>query len=377
MAPPRLCSDYPTPPPVPDFKPGEKYHARNRMWQGIPSIERAINGRLWATWYSGGKQEDNDNYVLLVTSDDDGRTWSDPVAVVDPPGLTRAWDPCLWHDPRGRLWWTWTQTTPMPGEAWDGRGGVWVMTTENSGDPAPRWSEPRRIGHGVALNKPVFSAGGEWLLPVTIWWMFEQFAELNATRAPGLLCSSDEGATWERRGSAVFDDRVFDEPMVVERRDGTLWMLVRTRSGIAESFSADRGVTWSRGRPSALGGPSSRFHVRRLASGRLLLVNHFGNPDRKRSHLTALLSEDDGVTWPHRLLLDDRAPVSYPDAIEGPGGRLYVIYDFDRYGAREVCMAVVSEEDILAGRLASPQSRLKGLVSKGGARLSSDRSAST
>ena len=33
-----------------------------------------------------------------------------------------------------------------------------------------------------------------------------------------------------------------------------------------------------------------------------------------RSHLTALLSEDDGQTWPYYLLLDERNEVSYPDA---------------------------------------------------------------
>ena len=29
-------------------------------------------------------------------------------------------------------------------------------------------------------------------------------------------------------------------------------------------------------------------------------------------------SDDDGATWPHHLLLDERTNVSYPDAIETP-----------------------------------------------------------
>jgi len=362
----RHISDFPSPQVKPDCNPGDKYAARNRRWQGIPSIERAANGRLWATWYSGGKGEDNDNYVLLVASDDDGRTWSDPVAVIDPPGMVRAWDPCLWHDPAGRLWWTWTQSCPMPGEAWDGRGGVWATVTENSGDLRPDWAEPRRIAHGVALNKPIFTSGGEWLLPTAVWWFFEQFRDLDAMRKPGVVCSTDEGRSWEWRGGAVVDERVFDEPMTVEKRDGTLWMLVRTRTGIAESFSMDRGVSWSRGRPSQFAGPSSRFHFRRLASGRLMLVNHLGNPDRKRSHLTVMLSDDDGDTWPHRLLLDERTRVSYPDMVEGPEGVFHVVYDFNRHGEREIYMAVLAEDDILAGRPQSPETRLKVLVNRAG-----------
>jgi len=55
-------------PVAPDFDPGEKYAAANRNWQGIPSIERAANGRLWATWHSGGTGETNANYALLVRS---------------------------------------------------------------------------------------------------------------------------------------------------------------------------------------------------------------------------------------------------------------------------------------------------------------------
>ena len=353
-------------PPVVCLEPGAEYASSNRRWQGIPSLERAADGRLWATWYSGGLREDNDNYVLLVTSNDDGQTWSEPVVVIDPKGMTRAWDPCLWHDPLGRLWLFWTQSCPMRGEAWDGRGGVWALVTEDSGPAKPQWSEPRRIAHGIALNKPIVASGGEWLLPSAIWWFFEQFRDLDAVRKPGVVASTDQGETWNWRGGAVVDDRVFDEPMIVEKRDGTLWMLVRTRFGIAESFSMDGGVSWSRGRPSPFASPSSRFHFRRLASGRLLLINHLGNPDRKRSHLTALLSEDDGQTWPFRLLLDDRMPVSYPDAVEDAEGVLRIIYDFDRYGEREILMARLREEDILQGKCVSPGSAIRMLVNKAG-----------
>jgi hypothetical protein len=33
--------------------------------------------------------------------------------------------------------------------------------------------------------------------------------------------------------------------MIVELRDGSLWMLARTKAGISESHSADQGRTWS------------------------------------------------------------------------------------------------------------------------------------
>ena len=53
----------------------------------------------------------------------------------------------------------------------------------------------------------------------------------------------------------------------------------------------------------------------------------------RRTHLTAFLSEDDGATWPHRLLLDERE-TSYPDAVEGSDGTLHIVHDFQRKGGQ-------------------------------------------
>ena len=158
------------------------------------------------------------------------------------------------------------------------------------------------------------------------------------------------------------------EHMIVERKDGTLWMLMRIKDGIAESISNDGGVTWSAPTRSAIEGPGSRFYISRLRSGRLLLVNHLGfartgpGPE-KRSHMTALLSGDDGKTWPHKLLLDERKEVSYPDAVEAEDGRLYIIYDRGRYSEREILMAATSENDILAGH-PGPSTKLNVVINK-------------
>ena len=61
---------------------------RRRIWQGIPGIERSQGGRLWAAWYSGGETEGPDNYVLVVTSSDDGKSWSEPLLVIDPRAMS-------------------------------------------------------------------------------------------------------------------------------------------------------------------------------------------------------------------------------------------------------------------------------------------------
>jgi hypothetical protein len=79
-----------------------------------------------------------------------------------------------------------------------------------------------------------------------------------------------------------------------------------------------------------------------------------------------MLSEDDGMSWPHRLLLDERMPVSYPDAVQGDDGIIRAVYDFDRYGEKEICMAKFTEDDVISGRLLSKKSKLKMLVNRAG-----------
>jgi len=351
-------------PPV-NTAPGPEYADDTRLFQGIPGIERAANGRLWALWYAGGKGEGPDNYAVLVTSGDDGKTWSGPKVVVDPPGPVRAYDPCLWHDPQGRLWLFWAQSHNW----WDGRAGVWAIVTENSGDETPRWSAPRRLSDGIMMNKPTVLATGEWLMPAAVWQRkagtdAAHSHDLGPRSGANVMLSKDRGDTWSYLGQAIVPNRVFDEHMIVQRRDGALWMLVRAAYGIGESLSADGGKTWSEGRRSEIPHVNSRFFIRRLASGKLLLVTHNPPDGKARSHLVAHLSDDDGKTWQGGLMIDERAGVSYPDGVQAPDGTIYLIYDFSRTGDRQILMAAFTEDDVAKGQWLSPRARQRVVVNQ-------------
>lgn len=339
-------------PPL-NLSPGPDYADEVRMFQGIPGIERAANGRLWATWYGGGIDEDKYNYIMLVTSGDDGKTWSKLKLVIDPDldGPCRAFDPCLWHDPRGRLWLFWAERHQS--------AQLWAIVTEDSGSENPKWSAPRLVHPGIMMNKPTVSSTGTWLLPIADW---------NRDGSSGVVASTDSGATWQKLGGANIPnrkDRNCDEHMIVQRKDGNLWMLVRTNYGIGQSLSTDQGRTWSDVQPGAIQHTVSRFFIRRLASGKLLLVKH-GEITKKtgRSHLTAFLSDDDGQTWHGGLLLDERKSVSYPDGVQSHDGTIYLIYDYSRQGDKSILMATFTEADILAGKCISPAARLRVLVNQ-------------
>jgi predicted neuraminidase len=288
--------------------------------------------------------------------------------VIDPPGPIRAFDPCLWTDPKGRLWLFWAQAHTW----WDGRAGVWAISTGNPNAAQPKWTAPRRLCDGIMMNKPTVLTTGEWLLPAAVWDVATtRVTDAAARHNPGsdtgtnVMVSTDRGKTWARRGQARVPERTFDESMFVERKSGELWLLVRTKYGIGESVSTDRGKTWTPGAPSAIPHINARFFIRRLKSGRLLLVRHSPPAgDKRRSHLTAFLSNDDGNSWSGGLLLDERAGVSYPDGVEGPDGTLYLIYDFDRKGARQILMTTFTEEDVLAGKAASPRARSRVVVNQ-------------
>jgi hypothetical protein len=340
-------------------EPGPEYQSDVRLYQGIPGIERDKSGRLWATWYTGGRGEGIDNYVVVVNSDDDGITWSKPKLVIDPPGDARAFDPCLWVDPQGNLILFYAQANVIKGKLHDGRWGVWYTRCENPHMDNATWTKPVRICDGIMMNKPTVLRNGAWLLPVAMWE--------DSKHGAGVVRSLDNGKTFQWIGGAGSNGL---EHMIIERKDDSLWMLMRHGEGVAESFSQDGGVTWSATTKAKIDGPGSRFFIRRLSSGRLLLVNHLGFSREGerftdwRSHMTAMLSDDDGKSWPYKLLLDERNKISYPDAVEAPNGLLYIIYDHDRHGDREILMAKCREEDIIAGKVVSKDAQLRMLIDK-------------
>jgi len=325
-----------------------EHSPENRKFTGIPSLAISPGGRMWAIWYTGPTRgEDQNNYAVVTTSGDHGQTWQEVLAIdPDGDGPVRAYDPEIWIDPDGQLWIFWSQTIGRAGTV----AGVWTMVIDDPDQKNPVWPAPRRLTDGVMMCKPTILSGGEWVLPVSFWHLKDGSA--------AVVVSDDHGKTWNLRGAATVPEeaRNYDEHMIIEKKDGTLWMLVRTIYGIGESTSADRGRTWSTLVPSEIEHPHARFFIRRLNSGNLLLVKHgpidlqFYRKQREvRSHLTAYLSMDEGKTWTDGLLLDHRSAVSYPDGQQTEEGAIYIIYDHNRVSDQEILITRFSEDDVVKG----------------------------
>lgn len=341
-----------------------KFNSCNRIWQGIPGIEVTKKGRIFLTYYSGGIKEELGNFAVVVKSDD-GVNFTEPIAAAFKEGC-RCYDPCLWIDPLGRLWFFWAVAL--------GHAEYAVVCDDPDADEL-KWSEVKYIGNDVMMNKPTVLTTGEWMLPIAVWkkGVFCVANSTDSDRRAFVYKSVDNGESFERFGGTDVPRRNCDEHMILELKDGTLAMYVRTLYGIAVSYSYDGGKTWTEGVDSGLGGPCSRFFIRRLKSGRVLLVNHYEFTGR--NNLTALLSEDDGKTWKYKLLIDERNAVSYPDGVEADDGYIYITYDRERGcfknslqeaydDAREILYAKITEEDIIEGKLVDKNSFLKRVASK-------------
>ena len=353
---------------ITDIEKLKQYVTERRVWQGIPSIEVTEAGRIFITFYSGGTSEGFENYCVLIKSDSDGADFSEPIAVAYLENH-RCFDPCLWIDPLNRLWFTWAKSP---------EDGLYGAICDNPDADEIVFGDEFFIGHNVMMNKPTVLSNGEWAFPLAVWnygvWgpLSSQFASSITPKGSYLYVTDDGGKTFRIKSFADVKGRSFDEHKFLELNDGTLRVYVRAKYGIGMADSYDDGITWEESVDSELGGPDARFHIRRLPSGKLLLINH--HDFNGRNNLTALLSDDEGKTWKWKLLLDSRSNVSYPD-VSLHNGYIYITYDRERgdylpsfddvyQNAREILFAKITEKDIMAGKIISSGSRLACVASK-------------
>ncbi|HLU90091.1 MAG TPA: sialidase family protein [Cyclobacteriaceae bacterium] len=125
--------------------------------------------------------------------------------------------------------------------------------------------------------------------------------------------SDDNGQTWKSSPELANPDSiVLQEPGVVELKDGTIMMFIRSNAGVQMlAYSQDQGETWSDLEKSTLVSPVSPATIERIPkTGDLLAVwnnNLADDPDiaRLRTPLNAAISKDEGRTWESIKTLED------------------------------------------------------------------------
>jgi hypothetical protein len=254
----------------------------------------------------------------FLVSRDNGETWKYGKANPDYPpnfgGMAKE-SPSLVRNPNTGEF---IRVQPIKGHVFLSLGGLdgkWVAVTKD-GRTSNRWREERGdllMLPGI-MRTPLFIDGGKRIvLPThgngTTMWLSDDGglhwrpSESTIQSPPHTIGGTHKGLRWQN--NAV-------EATVIELKDGTLWALLRTSQDYHyESFSKDRGETWSEGRPSRFASTLTMPTLGRLPDGRLLVLwtNQSPLPEvstatgrgedafTNRDTLHAAISDDEGKTW--------------------------------------------------------------------------------
>ena len=326
---------------------------KDRHFEQVPAIGASADGKqLFVAWYSGGAAPGPGNYVTVAVSTDHGKSWMNDQLVIYPgdPSV-RVFDPALWRDGNNQM--NLFFGVSGKNKLFDGWGGVNTLPISWTGSRLVA-GEVIRIADGIMSNKPIQLDKSTALFPLYIDELEDR--ESGAPKDGAYILSQNYSSTQpsltrlKPYGAIEIEDelRIHDEPQIVHLQGEEFLGLVRTVKGIYYAVSKDNGRTWSKVSPFVAAGPttSSRFYIGKLKSGNLSLVM---NSSTTRNNMTAFLSKDGGRSWPHRLLLDARENVSYPDADQTSDGTIHVVFDRDRTGDKEILYSRFSEADILSG----------------------------
>jgi predicted neuraminidase len=209
-----------------------------------------------------------------------------------------------------------------------------------SRDEGKTWSKPTPTipdtGYFVLNNDRVVQLkSGRILLPVALHRNeTDDPKKFNGQGIAMAYMSDDKGKSW-RRSKTVLENpgspNGFQEPGIVELKNGRLLMYLRTSQGSQYvSYSSDNGDTWTPPQPSNLKSPLSPASIKRIPkTGDLLAVwnDHSKEPSRRRTPLTLAISRNDGQTWERAqdIEVDPQGWYCYT-AIEFVEGRVLLAY---------------------------------------------------
>lgn len=258
-----------------------------------------FRGRLLAMWSNGRIDEDANGQRILSSFSVNGRSWSEPVVLVEDPdgpdgrmacvaaGFLAAGDTLVAY------------FTSIVGEHPIHADNALLAMTSRDG---ATWSRPTRIADGFFIDSPRPLQGGRILMNGQ-----------RANRQPRLMYTDrpDGLGGWKDGTVPVVNAFSYPEPGWFVRRDRAIVMLFRTKNDnrrLYASTSSDRGASWTRPVETAFPDATARFAAGNLPDGTAYIIN---NPSRdpgsvsfvgRRIPLTISLS-DDGIRFDRALVI--------------------------------------------------------------------------
>ena len=343
-------------------------------WSNGPGVARMPNGDLLAVWAATGAGPSLE-VVVYSLSADHGCTWSHPALFAHDPEVMCGDASIIVAGEKVIVPYTTTELAPArPGD--DTRRYKAMRGLQRSSlDSGRTWSEPQPFDKGrlyaLSPNEGMILRDGTVVWP--FYWVEnaesgEEAFERDMHCVASVMRSMDSGNTWSVGGEVRVSGGIgADEPAVVELSNGDLYMLVRTSTGrLYQSWSSDKGTTWSEPTPSSLASPSAPAALYRLSwePSKILVV---WNNGAVRFPLAVAISYDDCRTWAHsRTISNPGCRVDYPGITTSADGHIIVVYQQwyntnfnDHFDYTDIIgdikCARFNEEWTKAGRFVSPR----------------------
>jgi predicted neuraminidase len=308
------------------------------------TLVETTSGQLIAAWFGGTEEGDPDVSIWVARHEKGG--WSPGVKVAD--GVQDAtkrhptWNPVLFQ-PRGGPLMLFYKVGPSPREWW----GM-VIT---SSDDGRTWSDPRRLPEGILgpiKNKPVQLADGTIVAGSSTEAVDTDAWRVHVERSTDLGKTWVRVAVGDGGFNAIQPDilrhadgrlqllcrsKEMEVPTSWSSDGGRTWSAL-AKSGLYAVNSGSDAVTLQDGRHVLV------YNYRDRPGGspgnyRPELLTRITNPPtgpRARWPLVVSVSRD-GVAWKQALTLEDaplRHGYAYPAVIQTRDGRIHVTYTFDR-----------------------------------------------
>jgi predicted neuraminidase len=297
------------------------------------------NSGLVAAWFAGSEEGNPD--VSIRVARHNGAKWLESVEVVNgTEGKEKdypCWNPVLFQPKEGPLM-LFYKVGPNPRDWW----GM-LVTSEDNGKT---WSKPCKLGKdeilgsnsnliGPVKNKPIQLKDGSILCPSS--------TEHDGWRVHFEL-TKNLGKTWQVIGP-INDGKEFSaiQPSILTYADGKMQVLCRSRqSVITQSWSEDNGKTWSRMTATELPNPNAGTDAVTLRDGRQLLVYNYtvrGGPfPSGRNMLNVAISNNDKDWKPALTLERAKGEYSYPAVIQTSDGKVHITYTYQRRTVKHVIL---------------------------------------
>lgn len=297
--------------------------------------------------YQGPFVTSDDGGVLCIEGDnalhssDEGRTWKATPLFAQPEKYSVSRERALLRTREGVVlsaWMNGAERGAPEGWHWGDKDVSWkefILPTYTCRSPGggKSWETPQKLSdpwcgciHSlIQMRSGRIVLVGQEIIPqwrhATVMW-----------------ASDDLGKSWQRGdvldyGVGAHDHAGSIEGSVIERQDGSLYLLMRTESGYLWEATSQDGLKWDGLKQTNIPSVTCCPQMARLADGRIALLwnappRHDPKSKSSRAELSLAFSEDETRTWSKPVVVAANyaagGRVSYPYLYERTPGELWI-----------------------------------------------------